>query len=79
MPLKKNSVLDCSRLSYLDMANVVRAVRKEVKRRNSLFVNAYVESLDAAVADLEEISAGEIANFTSESGPREKAPAKRKR
>ena len=78
MPRIKKSLLDCSSLSYLDMANVVQAVRNEVKRRNSIGVNLYTDSLDNAVDDLKEISAGEIANFTSEAGPREKSPAKRK-
>jgi hypothetical protein len=68
------SVLDCSQLSYLDMAKTVRSIRRELKRRNPIGVNFYTGNLDAAAADLEEVSAGEIANFTSECGPREKAP-----
>jgi hypothetical protein len=59
------------RLTYREMADLVRSVREEVKRRNPIFVNAYTPHLDGAVGALEEISVGEARNFTSESGPKE--------
>lgn len=58
-------------LTYREMADLIRSIRGEVKRRNPIFVNAYTPHLDNAVAALEEISGGEARNFTSESGPRE--------
>ena len=64
-------MLDCSQLTYQQMADVVRSIRNEVKERNPIFVNAYVQPIDAAIASLEEISGGEVDNFTSESGPKE--------
>jgi hypothetical protein len=66
---KLNARLD--RFTYWEMAALVRSIRREVKKRNPIFVNAYIPLLDGAVAALEEISAGEMKNFTSESGPRE--------
>ena len=63
--------MQLNQLTYRQMADLVRSVRTEVKKRNPIFVNVYTQSLDEAVAALEEISGGEARNFTSESGPRE--------
>lgn len=62
---------DCSKMTYREMANTVRAIAYEVKERNPIFVNFYMEPICSAIAALEEISDGERDNFTSESGPPE--------
>jgi hypothetical protein len=62
-------MLDCTQLTYREMADIIRAIRIEVKDRNPIFVNAYTPSLDQAIFALEEIHEGELANPTSESGP----------
>lgn len=67
-------MLDCSQLTYQQMADLVRAVWIELKDRNPIGVNAYTAALAQAVTDLEEIHEAEIDNFTSESGP---APLRR--
>lgn len=48
-------MLDCSQLSYLQMAELVRAIHEEVKKRNPPLVNWYVRGLIAAEQDLEEL------------------------
>jgi len=67
-------MLDCSKLTYAQMADVVRSIRLEVKKRNPIFVNVYMEPISLCIDALEEISGGEVDNFTSESGPRETRP-----
>lgn len=62
-------MLDCSQMTYAQMADIVNAIRAEVQERNSIGVNWYLPHLAHAVCMLEEISAGEKRNFTSESGP----------
>ena len=62
-------MLDCTQLSFQDMADLVRAVRIELKRRNPIFVNAYTGVLDQAILALEEIHEGEQGNPTCECGP----------
>lgn len=64
-------MLDCSQLTYQQMADLVRAIRLEVKERNPIFVNAYMQPINDCIDALEEISGGEESNFTSESGPKE--------
>lgn len=64
-------MLDCSELTYRQMADLVRAIRIEVKNRNPILVNAYTGAIDGAIFALEEIAEGEADNFTSESGPKE--------
>lgn len=60
-------------LQYSQMADIVKAIYKELKRRNPIGVNAYTEGLAQAHADLAEISGAEVGNFTSECGPQEVA------
>lgn len=62
-------MLDCSCMTYADMADIIRAIRDEVKERNSIGVNFYIPYLSAAIEVLDGISSGEQDNFTSESGP----------
>ena len=68
-------MLDCSQLTYQQMADVARSIRDEVKERNPIFVNVYVQPIEAAINSLEEISGGEVGNPTSESGPTERRRA----
>ena len=62
---------DYAKLQYWEMRDIVAKIYREVKHRNPIFVNAYLEGLAKACSDLDEISKGERENFTSESGPRE--------
>ena len=71
MKTRTRKKFDVSAMTYRDMADLVNAVRVEVKRRNPVFVNFYIASLLSAEAMLREISRGEKHNFTSESGPKE--------
>lgn len=74
-------MIDCTKLTYRQMADVVEAIGVEVKRRNSIGVNLYVGYIRQAWAAVDEISDGEASNFTSEHGPKEpkpKCPRKRK-
>lgn len=64
-------MLDCSQLTYEQMADIVRAIRNEVAERNPIFVNCYLGAINVAIDALEEISGGEVGNPTSESGPQE--------
>lgn len=64
-------MLDCSQLTYQAMADIVRAIRLEVKNRNPIFVNAYIGAISCCIDALDEISSGEEENPTSESGPDE--------
>lgn len=66
-------MLDCTQLTYQQMADVVRSIRNEVKERNPIFVNIYLQPINEAINALEEISGGEVDNPTSESGPVEVA------
>ncbi len=65
---RKSSYTD---LMYWQMADIVIAIHNEIKRRNPIGVNAYTHYLKQAAGALEEISLGEIGNFTSEEGPTE--------
>ena len=53
---------DCTQLTYQQMADIVRSIRNEVKERNPIFVNAYIQPLGEAINALEEISEGEVDN-----------------
>jgi hypothetical protein len=46
-------------LTYTQMADVIRAIAKEVKRRNPLFVNAYVPIIVNAADAVEELDEDE--------------------
>lgn len=59
------------KLTYHEMAEIVDQIRIEVKRRNPIFVNAYIPAFQACICALDEISHGEFHNRTSESGPKE--------
>lgn len=65
-------MLDCTELTYQQMADVVRSIGLEVKRRNPIFVNVYMQPISDCIGALEEISGREVGNFTSECGPKEK-------
>jgi hypothetical protein len=67
---------DLKSAQYWELAKLVRAIRKEVERRNPIGVNFYTGHIEAAAVALDEISGGEVGNFTSECGPRENRPAK---
>jgi hypothetical protein len=48
------------------MADIVRSIRKEVKERNPLFVNAYIVEVDRAIEALEELDDMEKDNQDSD-------------
>lgn len=48
-------MLDCTELTYQQMADLVRAIKKEVKDRNPLFVNAYMPYFGQLIDILEDI------------------------
>lgn len=48
-------MLDCTQLTYGQMADLVRAIAIEVKNRNALFVNAYVAIINGTVDALDEL------------------------
>ena len=64
-------MLDCTQLTYAQMADLVRSIRNEVKTRNPIGVNLYLQGISEAIELLEEISEGEVLNRTSSSGPEE--------
>ena len=64
-------MLDCSELTYQAMADIVRSIRIEVKKRNPIFVNAYIGAISVCIDALDEISSGEEENPTSEIWPDE--------
>jgi hypothetical protein len=64
-------MLDCTQLTYRQMADIVRAIQSEVKGRNPIFVNMYIQPISDVICALEEIHDGEVDNPTSESGPEE--------
>ena len=57
-------MFDCSRLTFQQMADVVRAIREELKNRNPIGVNFYTGALSQAIADLETIHQAELSNPT---------------
>jgi hypothetical protein len=65
------SIFDASQLTYAKMSEIVLAIAHEIKRRNPIFINAYVPHILVSAALLKEISEGEAGNFTSECGPKE--------
>lgn len=65
-----------AKLQYKTMAQMIRAISLEVSRRNPIMVNAYLPLIDRAAEAVQEISDGEVWNFTSECGPREKGARK---
>lgn len=70
---------DLSKMTYRQMADLIEAVGVEVKRRNPIGVNMYLQPVRVAWAMISEIADGEASNFTSECGPREPKPSRRKR
>lgn len=58
-------------LTWSEMATMVKAIRKEAKRRNPIGINLYVGYLDLAADAVQEIADAEKCNFTSEHGPQE--------
>jgi hypothetical protein len=64
-------MIDCKKMTWMQMSRLVLAVHKEMKRRNPIFINAYAPTSLAAGTLLREITEGEAGNFTSEAGPKE--------
>jgi len=69
--------LDFTKLTWEQMRDVVRALQIEMKRRNPIFINAYMGPLYAAHANLDEIAKAEKNHPTSEAGPRGKKKRKK--
>lgn len=63
--------LDCTKLTWWEMHQIILSVYKEMKRRNPIFINAYTPVMWEASERLREISGAEAINFTSEHGPKE--------
>lgn len=70
------STRDLRTARYWELAKLIRAIHAEVKRRNPIGVNLYTGYIEVAAKALDEISGGEVGNFTSECGPRETRPRK---
>ena len=45
--------MDCSKLTYHQMADIVRDIHAEIKKRNSIGVNLYAAVVDCSIAALE--------------------------
>lgn len=67
------SMRDLRSAQYWELAKLVRAIRTEIERRNPIGINLYTGYIEGAAVALDEISGGEIGNFTSECGPRERS------
>lgn len=65
---------DMSKMTYRQMVDLIKAVGVEVKRRNPIGVNLYIDRIREAWYAVDEIATGEASNFTSECGPREPKP-----
>lgn len=72
-------MIDCTKLTYKQMAEVIEAIGIEIKRRNSIGVNMYIGFIRTAWAAVDEIANGEAHQFTSECGPREPKVRKAKK
>lgn len=70
------STRDLRSAQYWELAKLVRAICKEVQHRNPIGVNLYTGYIETAACALDEISGGEVGNFTSEHGPKERKPRK---
>ena len=64
-------MIDCKKMTWMQMSRLVLAVHTEMKRRNPIFINAYAPTVLAAGTLLREIAEGEAGNFSSECGPKE--------
>ena len=71
-------MIDCSNMTWMQMYRVVVAVWKEMKKRNPIGINMYARYVEAGAAALKEIAEGEVYNFTSECGPKEPKPRKKR-
>ena len=63
--------IDCTKLTWQEMSDIVLSVHTEMKRRNPIGINFYAPTVKVAAELLEEIAGGEADNFTSEAGPKE--------
>lgn len=53
---------DYSKLTYGDMADLVASLKREVKRRNPLFCNYYVQQLASVVGNLRHMEQRKMEN-----------------
>ncbi len=51
-------LMDCTAMTNVEMADLIRAVRNEVKQRNPLLANFYIGAINDAVDALEAIAEG---------------------
>ena len=63
--------MDLTKATYAEMAEVIKAIRDEVKRRNPLLCNEYAKDVMTGYWSLQHLSECEKENFTSECGPEE--------
>jgi hypothetical protein len=69
---------DYTALTWEELADAVRAIWTEAKRRNPIGINLYSTPFAAASANLKEIAKAEAVHPTSECGPGiDNAPKKR--
>jgi hypothetical protein len=61
--------VDYKKLTFLQMANMIRAIWEEMKRRNPIGINFYGSPFAGAVSALEEIHHAEKDHHTCEAGP----------
>jgi hypothetical protein len=61
--------LDCTKMTWCEMRDVVRALVIEMKRRNPIGINLYTGPLYSAYAGLDEIAKAERVHRTAEHGP----------
>lgn len=70
--------IDTSNLTWKEMSDIVLSIHKEMIHRNPIGIHLYAGYVECAAALLLEISKGEADNFSSEAGPKEPKPRKKK-
>lgn len=62
-------ILDCTKMTFAQMAEVIESVWLEMKRRNPIGINFYEQPFRIASASCKEIGLAEIDNPSCEAGP----------
>lgn len=63
--------IDYSKLTWMEMSEIVHHIWVEMKDRNPIGINCYAPAVNHAADLLNEIARAEADNFTSECGPKE--------
>ncbi len=69
-------LINFSKMTYREMAQVIHGMATEIKHRNPIGVNMYMAPFVDTFNAISEIADGEVHNFTSEHGPKEPKPIK---